>query len=348
MRAQSLISALALVFVAACSNDDTTPVQPSVPPTPEEQVVANCRAMRDKLESYAAAHNGSYGQGWIRGVTQSINPYSGEYALEGLPGTPGHIALEPYYDCSSNVVGYRITGYGKDQVLITLENVANVSPEERYMHDVTMANCWLVLDAVKRFAIANGGEYPQDLTDTNNDGKTVINLLPNGELLTNPVNSMQAEPADGGGTAGGIGYFGRDSASDGTITSFTMEAYSCDSNIMVTLGAFHTREEERVAFSAFDLRLALGAFRQASGYYPHDLDSETTPGGKTVLDLFAESTNDHHNPYTHQLSVPVVGTATGAGAIAYQPIETGSDVTSFTITARGFFSEILRVGPLPN
>jgi hypothetical protein len=105
-------------------------------------------------------------------------------------------------------------------------------------------------------------------------------------------------------------------------------------------------KEEDVFQAGLGLRVAVDEFRQASGHYPHNLDTETTPGGKTVLDLYLEFGYDFENPYTSAAYIPSIGIATSKGEVAYQPIETASVVTSFTITGRGVFEEIVRLGPL--
>jgi hypothetical protein len=92
-------------------------------------------------------------------------------------------------------------------------------------------------------------------------------------------------------------------------------------------------------------------FADASGHYPHDLDTETTPGGKTVLNLISEITDGHVpyfvNYYNQDHYVPTLGAATGSFSLAYQPIETAGIVTDYVITGRALFREIIRLGPRP-
>jgi hypothetical protein len=230
--------------------------------------------------------------------------------------------------------------------LITLENVSHVPVEVRYMHDVMWANVRLVVDAANRFAAANNGEYPADVSGTPNlEGKTLVDLLPNGEWLLNPFMSMQDQPVDGAAAAPGhIGYTPIDHVGDGTYTAFIMDAMGCQGFVILTVLPY-SWNEEYVFHDALSLRAAVNEFRQASGHYPSDLDTETTPGGKTVLGLYYENGEDFKNPYTDADYVPALGIATNKGEVAYQPTEDAGVVTSFTITGRGATKEILRLGP---
>ena len=360
MRKVRLLSALLpLVLVIACSDDNST-VAPPPPPSlsaEDQQIVTACQTMRDKLEVYAAAHNGTYGQydiAWNEaGLKYVDNPYTGETEPSGIRASnPGQIGLESYM-CNGTVLGYRITGYGKDHMLITLESLGNVPADVLSNHDITVANAFLVRETALLFAATNDGVFSTDVAgDTNKDGKTLQDLLPNGELLLNPFESVHSEPQDGLGLAwhGGVGYMGSDSG-NGYIDSFTIEAYSCNGDIMLTLGRFLSYNEDLVYGQATSLRSAVEHFKYYSGHYPHNLDVETTPGGKTVINLYTDGQYFHDtdflNPYTKQHYIPALGIATGKGAIAYQPMETSGEVTDYVVTGRNALDEFVRLGKNP-
>lgn len=346
MNARRLAWVLLPLFFLGCE-DDTTTAPPPAPLTPDEQVVANCRALRNSIEEYAAAHGGSYGEGWLHGITFFANPYTGEDEPSILLPGPGRILVNSYTGCTGDALGYRITGYGKDGVLIVLESLTRVPQEVRYATDVTTANALLVFDAAKRYAAANNGKFPEDVNGTPNlEGQTLVDLLPNGEYLVNPISSMQDTPADGSAMEGGaIGYTPIDMVGDGTVNAFMVDAMACNgSQILVLLP--YSAKEEFILQDGLYLRVAVEAFKAASGHYPRDLDTETTPGGKTVLDLYFVGGRDFKNPFTNEEYVPAIGIATNRGEVAYQPIESAGVVTDFLITARGVVEEIQRIGPL--
>ena len=346
--------ALLPLFILGCSDDSTT-VQPPAPLTPDDQTVANVRSIRDALETYAAAHNGTYGDYYIPdlGLPQMTNVYTGEREPSGIRATAaGQIGVEAY-SCADTVYGYRLTGYGKHHTLITLEALAKVPADVRSKHDVTVANTFTVFDAAKRFAASNNGVFSSDVNgDENPDGKTLAGLLPNGELLINPFEGVKSEPQDGLGLgiAGATGYLGVDGDGDGDIDGFVIEAYDCNLSTMMTVVPY-SEYGEVIWRGSYMLRRAVETFAQNTGYYPHNLDTETTPGGKTVLDLLSQWTEGHVpyfvNGYNQDHYAPTLGIPTGNFTIGYQPIETAGVVTDYVITGRGAFEELIRLGPKP-
>jgi hypothetical protein len=372
MMSRRLFSTLLLLFIIACSDDDNSTVQPPVPLTPDEQVVANVRAMHDTLEKFASEHGGNYGYWtWRYGnqnaVTSVKNPYTGETEPSSIRAAgPGQIGLEWYYNCAGcdggwpgcadstiTAIGYRITGYGNDHMLITLESVDNVPAEVRYQHDATVANAYLVMDAAKRFADENNGVFSTDIAgDQTSENKTLLDLLPNGILLLNAFTNAETEPQDGLTliTPGAIGYIGSDYSGTGDINYFQIEGDGCDGEVIATLLPY-TEYGLLVRNGCDWLRACLEQFAKASGHYPHDLNAETTPDNKTILDIYEEITWDHStnfvNPFTQEHYVPSIGIATGKGAIGYEPIETAGIVTDYVITGRDAFNEIVRLGPRP-
>jgi hypothetical protein len=346
--------ALLPLFILGCSDDSTAPPAPT-PLTPDQQTIANVRTIRDALETYAAAHDGIYGEYNLPALEQLgllKNAYTGEIEPSRIRAMfPGQIGLEGY-ECDGTVYGYRITGYGKDKMLITLQALSNVPADVRSKHDATVANAFLVFDAAMRFAATNNGVFSSDVNgDVNQDGKTLVELLPNSEFLTNPYENAKTEPQDGNGLgiAGAIGYLGVDMIGQGDVNSFIMESYGCELNVILTLVPY-SQYGEMIWGGAYTLRTAVEVFAKASGHYPHNLDAETTPAGKTVLDLFSQWTNGHVpyilNPYNQDHYVPTLGIATGKFTIGYEPIETSGVVTDYVITGRTI-NEIVRLGPKP-
>jgi hypothetical protein len=179
----------------------------------------------------------------------------------------------------------------------------------------------------------------------------MVELLPNGSLLLNPFEGVKTEPQDGNGlgTPGALGYLGTDANGDGDIDGFMMEAYNCDWAVMLVLLPY-SQYGEIVWVGSYTLRTAVEMFAEASGHYPRNLDAETTPAGKTVLDLVSQMTSGHVpyfvNDYNQEHYVPSLGIATGKFSIGYQPIETAGTVTDYVITGRTI-EEIVHLGPKP-
>jgi hypothetical protein len=120
---------------------------------------------------------------------------------------------------------------------------------------------------------------------------------------------------------------------------------------MLTLSPFRTQYGEYVWSQAYSLRAAIETFAKSSGHYPHNLDVETTPAGKTVMDLYSvvgwEQATYVLNPKTQAHYTPTMGSAADSFAVAYQPIETAGVVTDYVITGRAMFDELVRLGPDP-
>jgi hypothetical protein len=347
--------ALLPLLLLGCEEDPSLVQVTKVPLTADQQVVADCHAIQDALDQYAAAHGGSLGEYYIHwneaGLTSFTNHYTGAHEPSGaLALSAGQIGVDQYLVCASGyqVLGYRITGYGRDHQLIMLESVANVPTDVRDSHDGVVENALVAADAARQFASHNNGEFPSDVQDTNLDGKSLIDYLPNGELLLNPATGLQTEPVDGSAAnPGEVGYAAR-SAGDGFTFSYIIDGYGCLGTIVSLLP--YPGAEDDINGWCHNLREAVEAFKTASGSYPHNLDTETTPGGKTVFALCFEiynSETDFVNPYTQEHYFPGVGTASEKGEIAYQPIETAGVVTDYVITGRGFSDEIAHLGPYP-
>lgn len=73
---------------------------------------------------------------------------------------------------------------------------------------IVLANAELLTDALDRFAAENDGDYPWSLTSSTPAGHTLIDLLPDGEMLVNPYTGERTEPRwyDGGRAPGTIHY----------------------------------------------------------------------------------------------------------------------------------------------
>ena len=88
-----------------------------------------------------------------------------------------------------------------------------------------ITNCYLVQAAVEAWAATNGGVYPNHTGTRNPLGRTFIDLLPEGQLLRNPIWLINDTPVNGlAGASGQVGYVMRDINGDGVPDGYTIDA----------------------------------------------------------------------------------------------------------------------------
>ncbi len=72
---------------------------------------------------------------------------------------------------------------------------AEVVTPPRDPESLTIENAQLVCDAVDAWIAGNDSlRFPTDLADRNENGKTIVDLLPDGQLLLNPYSEERSEP----------------------------------------------------------------------------------------------------------------------------------------------------------
>lgn len=202
-----MLISLALALLS-CSGDEVE--SPSAPPEPtieelEAKVIENCTLLRDALVEYKDDNNG-----WcpsdIYSDTNDVgltvidclpggelleNPFTGERTEPSvaLAAEPGQIGYHPLFGWGGTV--YYISGFGGSYIIVEMSNVDEIEP-------TVIANCLLVQQAAEMFASLNGGVYPCNVNvDTTPEGETLVDLLPDGTLLQNPVHLAATEPIDG-------------------------------------------------------------------------------------------------------------------------------------------------------
>ncbi len=190
------------------------------------RVIDNCRIFQDALNSFAAQNGGQYptdiSDSNARGITvidllpdglPLENPFTGLRALPvtGIPDDPGEISYLAMW-CDYDVAGYLIVGAGQttEQPFIKIMLDCNGSITETVgrntpaVADLVLKNCLLVQEAAEAFAAENNGIYPYNLSSTSLAGNTLVDLLPQGTLLVNPVTGQASEPNPA--YWGGAGY----------------------------------------------------------------------------------------------------------------------------------------------
>ena len=234
-----------LAGVCACSEDPAESIIEPAEPTIEELealVVENCEALEAALEEFISFNDGAcpvdiYSDtndlgltliDYLPGGELMENPFTGERTepVDTVATEPGQIGYHPASDFYP--VLYYITGFGETQVIAELSN-------REELEQKVIENCFLVREAVMRFAMLNGGEYPSNVAvDVTPEGYTVTHLLPGGVLLENPFTRVCSEPVDGtaavpGETAyrptlgGGslVGYIITGTGADACVTIFS-------------------------------------------------------------------------------------------------------------------------------
>ena len=141
MKKTLVVPVLLCCCVLSGCRDDGTPVDPPVSPpllqqlTPqEEQVVANCYTVQEAAEAFAAENNGGYPQDtWVHvtplgnnlvsflpGGVRLENPFTQirTEPMDGLATLSGYTGYVAIWD--SMIVGYTISGFGVDSLVIIL------------------------------------------------------------------------------------------------------------------------------------------------------------------------------------------------------------------------------------
>lgn len=212
------------------------------------------------------------------------------------------------------------------------------TPDGPTDEEVVLANVALVRAAADAWAAADDdGEYPTDVgTATTPGGMTLVDLLPNGELLVNPYTGEQSEPRDGAAAnSGEIGY--RHVPYGGAVAAFVINAWgdeneiaSVDNEAELYAATIATAEIVRVAVEAF----AANNF----GIYPNDTGVDKDQFGNTVTDLLPDGVLQK-NAFHLANTEPVDGAAATPGEIGYVPNSNGGYNLGFTVTAVGRDSE---------
>lgn len=202
---------IALLLVVACEeSDDPIRIPRTLPLTRDDTVLVNVQIVAEALARYAADNAGEYPAGmnpdfidYLPEGQRVSNPFTGERSEPcdwdcDLDASRGQIVYQPqglaHEGYPYPYPGYTLRGYGKRGLIAELE----VGADSLFgRDDAVIANCLAVRDAAEQFALRNGGAYPSDLADRDEDGDTVVDLLPEGRMLLNPYHLCHCEPQNG-------------------------------------------------------------------------------------------------------------------------------------------------------
>ncbi len=354
---KSYVITFLLLLLAYAGCDSDSEVSPTVPPVEEPSleslVIANCKAVQAAAEAWGAEYPESVTEADSRthltmidllpeGV-KLVNPYTGLRTAprDGFAVYPGETCYQPYYGAYTEwAIGYRITGYGLDGPVVSLSNYPD---DVFYFEDIVIENCFAVRDAAEAFAAENNGVYPANLADNSAAGQTVIDLLPGGNFLQNPFTRCETEPVDGGAAnCGETGYVAVDPNGDGIWDGYLIDGVGAHAGIVIITLYPWSPEDETVVLNCVRLEDAVERFAgENSGFFPGDVDVDTTLAGHTVMDLLPRPLVN--NPYTGQPTVPQNELASSRGDIGYEPVYLGPDVVGYVINGWGAREECKRL-----
>jgi hypothetical protein len=220
---------------------------PTSPPTTMEQVIANVHAIDDALAQYAADHDSNYPtffnqKDWdlydFRIVLPDSlpleNPVTGErtephHIDEVHPARPaGSVIYTPYSEYDDGFAwvstGYLLSGVGPAGEIYALNRLP-AGAYDRFA--LVRQNCAIVMAAAEAFAGDNNGIYAGNVgADINPMGKTVIDYLPEGRLLENPVILARTVPRDGAAAQWGeTAYLPVDGDGDGANDGCVVDGF---------------------------------------------------------------------------------------------------------------------------
>jgi hypothetical protein len=209
-----------LAGVCACSEDSAESIIEPTEPTIEEleaSVIANCHILQEALEAFMEDNGGCRPED-VCGDTNRVgltlidylpdgqfleNPFTGERTepVDTVATEPGQTGFYSAHEWGTPGL-YYVNGFGETHVIVELSN-------REELEQKVIENCFIVREAVMRFALLNGGVYPYSIgVDMNLEGDTVVGLLPGGVLLENPVTLCHTEPVDiWACTRGQVGYY---------------------------------------------------------------------------------------------------------------------------------------------
>jgi hypothetical protein len=193
-------------------------------------------------------------------------------------------------------------------------------------------NCNILRDAILEFRDDNEGYCPTDIdSDISDLGLTLVDYLPDGQLLENPFTGDRTEPVFGSAAEPGQTGYHPGFSWGGTI--YYIEGYG-ESSIIVELS---NREEISRAVIANCTLVQQAAETFASlngGIYPCDVGCDTTPGGLTLIDLLPDGVL-LDNPTHLCATEPISGASANPGEAGYIPISDGGLYVGYTITGTG-------------
>jgi hypothetical protein len=307
------------------------------------QVIENCELLRETLDRFAALNGGEYparlSNRTARGATvvdllpdglPLVNPFTGErnLPLAGDAANPGEIGFTALW-CDYEVTGYVISALGADtdRTLASYRKdcsgveIEIVGRHEPTIEDRILENCFAVRVATNLFAAENGSDYPRYLSHVSAAGNTLIDLLPEGVLLTNPVTGLHSEPIESwrGRSYGTTRYevtVDYDEDVNYLYPGYRITGYFEQFQVVVTNTPQIMRKEKVAIRNAQIVQEAAEAFAADNNgvYAGNTRDINQT--GNTLIDYLPGGYR-LENPFSGIYDSPMDGCAAAAGQVGY-------------------------------
>ena len=211
--------------------------------------------------------------------------------------------------------------------------VAACEPSIEELEARVTANCYTLEEALKAHMEDNEGICPEDVcTDTNRVGLTLIDYLPDRQLMENPFTGERTEPILGiASEQGQTGYYLPFPI--GRPCFYYINGFG-ESHMILELSNLEELEEQ-VIWNCFIVREAAMRFASLNGgVFPSDVGLDTTPEGYTVISLLPGGVA-LENPFTCLAEEPTDGAAAIPGDTGYVPTVIGGVNAGCVITGCG-------------
>jgi hypothetical protein len=234
----------------------------------------------------------------------------------------------------------------------SIHNVTVQKPTQT-PEEMVIENCYVIRRAVWAFADENNGEYPRGIMDKSLAGNTVIDLLPGGKRLQNPYTLGRTVPQDYAAVfPGQTGYRRPYPSWTGPPTvGYVINGVGESKDIIVLAKNYPdsiAALEFAVVANCQVLLQAVEAFAaENNGVYAANVDVDTTPSGKTIID-FLPGGLLLENPFYNIRTEPRNGAAAIPGETGYVPVVQGGINTGYTITGFGQYFTIVTAQYYPD
>jgi len=339
----TLILFILIVLPLSCS-DVTDPPGHSR----DQRVILNSYSVQRAAEDFAAENDGGYpidlrhrspaGNTLIDLLPEGAfleNPFTNDLDVprEITATYPGETAYRAVGEDHMNPIGYRVTGFGAADRIITLSNLPDSVFED---DEKVIENSFIVRDAVEAFAAENDGRYPNNIRESSLAGNTLIDLLPEGAYLENPFTHELDVPRKMTAVYQGETAYRAVVEEYMTPTGYRITGFGAEGRVisLSNLPESVFEKDEKVIENCLIVRDALEAYRSDSiGRYPWNL-ADRNLLGLTLIDYLPNGEN-LSNPYTTHPTEPVDGAPIASGSTGYTAMGGPAGATGYLIEAMG-------------